>query len=186
MIAESILGLAEQAQAIGEIIAAVSDIADQTNLLALNAAIEAARAGEHGRGFSVVAGEIKALADLSRKSTTQVRQILGEIQKATNSAVMAAEQGTKSVNDAIRTVNEAGSTIKTLTETIGEAALAAVQISASVGQQSAGLAQIQQAMDSITQATNQNLASTKQAARAAQDLNALGGSLRHMLAAGAA
>jgi methyl-accepting chemotaxis protein len=64
-IAESILALSERAQAIGEIIAAVNDIAEQTNLLALNASIEASRAGEHGSAFSVVAGEIKALADQS-------------------------------------------------------------------------------------------------------------------------
>jgi methyl-accepting chemotaxis protein len=185
-IAESILGLAEQAQAIGEITAAVNDIAEQTNLLALNAAIEASRAGEHGRGFSVVATEIKALADQSKKATTQVRQILGEIQKATNGAVMAAEEGTKSVNEAIRTVNQAGSTIKSLSDTIAESARAAGQITASVGQQSAGMSQIQQAMQNINQATNQNLASTKQAERAAQELNMLGVSLKQLLATKAA
>ncbi len=181
-IAESILGLAEQAQAIGEITATVNDIAEQTNLLALNAAIEASRAGEQGRGFSVVATEIKALADQSKKATTQVRQILGEIQKATSGAVMATEEGTRSVNEAIRTVNQAGSTIRSLAETITESAQAAAQITASVGQQSAGMAQIQQAMQNINQATSQNLASTRQAERAAQELNALGVSLRQLLA----
>ena len=96
--AENILTLAEQAQAIGEIIATVNDIAEQTNLLALNAAIEAARAGEHGRGFAVVAGEVKALADQSKKATAQVRQILGEIQRATNTAVLSTEEVTKGVD----------------------------------------------------------------------------------------
>ena len=91
--AENILALAEQAQAIGEIIATVNDIAEQTNLLALNAAIEASRAGEQGKGFAVVAGEVKALADQSKKATAQVRQILGEIQKATNTAVLSTEEG---------------------------------------------------------------------------------------------
>src|SRR5205814_8058379 len=100
--AENILLLAEQAQAIGEIIAAVNDIAEQTNLLALNAAIEASRAGEHGRGFSVVAGEVKALADQSKKATAQVRQILGEIQKATNKAVLSTEEVSKGVAAATR------------------------------------------------------------------------------------
>ena len=90
--AENILALAEQAQAIGDIIATVNDIAEQTNLLALNAAIEASRAGEHGKGFAVVAGEVKALADQSKKATVQVRQILGEIQKATNKAVLSTEE----------------------------------------------------------------------------------------------
>jgi len=66
-IAQSILGLAEQAQAIGEIIAVVNDIAEQTNLLALNAALEASRAGEHGRGFNVVAVAIKTLGSNRRR-----------------------------------------------------------------------------------------------------------------------
>ncbi len=181
-IAESILALAEQAQAIGEIIATVNDIAEQTNLLALNAAIEASRAGEHGRGFSVVASEVKALADQSKKATAQVRQILGEIQKATNSAVMATEEGTKTVSAAIKVVGQAGETIRALADTIAETAQAAAQITASAGQQAAGMAQIHEAMKSIHQVTNQNLASTRQAERAAQDLDALGGRLKELLA----
>ena len=79
-IAETILSLSERAQTIGEIIAAVNEITERSDLLALNAAIEASRAGEHGRGFSVVASEIKSLADQSKKATAQVRQILGDIQ----------------------------------------------------------------------------------------------------------
>jgi len=181
-LADNILVLAEQAQQIGEIIATVNEIAEQTNLLALNAAIEAARAGEHGKGFSVVAGEVKALAEQSKKATAQVRQILGDIQKATNSAVMATEESTKSVNSAIKVVDQTGDTIRTLADTINEAAQAASQIAASAGQQSAGMAQIHQATKNINQVTNQNLASTKQSERAAQDLNALGSTLKKLLA----
>ena len=111
-LAENVLALTEQAQQIGEIIATVNKIAEQTNLLSLNAAIEAARAGEHGKGFSVVASEIKVLADQSKKATAQVRQILGDVQKATGSAVLAAEDGTKSVSGAIKVVNQSGETIR--------------------------------------------------------------------------
>ena len=149
--AENILALAEQAQAIGEIIATVNDIAEQTNLLALNAAIEASRAGEHGRGFAVVAGEVKALADQSKKATAQVRQILGEIQKATNTAVLSTEEVTKGVGRPARVADQAGETIKALAETLGEAAQAAAQIVASAGQQATGMAQIHQAMRNIDQ-----------------------------------
>ena len=112
--AENILALAEQAQAIGEITAAVADVAEQTNLLALNAAIEASRAGEHGKGFAVVAGEVKALADQSKKATAQVRQILGEIQKGTNAAVLSTEEVTKGVASAGRVADQAGQTIRAL------------------------------------------------------------------------
>lgn len=92
-IADRILNLSEQTQQIGEIIQSVNEIAEQSKLLALNAAIEAARAGEHGRGFAVVASEIRSLAEQSKQSTAQVRAILGQIQKATNSAVIATEEG---------------------------------------------------------------------------------------------
>jgi methyl-accepting chemotaxis protein len=181
-IAERILALAEQAQAIGDIIASVNDIAEQTNILALNAAIEASRAGEHGRGFSVVAAEVKALADQSKKATAEVRRILGEIQKATEGAVMSAEEGTKSVNAAIKVVNQAGETIRALGETIAESAQMAAQIAASAGQQATGMAQIHEAMKSVSEATNQNLAATRQTERAAQDLNALAMRLKDLLA----
>ena len=180
-IAESILTLAEQAQAIGEIIATVNDIAEQTNVLSLNAAIEASRAGEHGKGFSVVANEVKALADQSKKATTQVRQILGEIQKATNAAVMVTEQGSKSVNEAIKTVNEAGTTIRTLADIIAEAVQAAAQIAASAAQQATGMRQIHQAMQNINQVSAQNLAATNQSEQAAKHLSVVGTTLKQLV-----
>ena len=88
-IAESMVRLSEQGQAIGQIIATVEDLAAQSNLLAVNASIEAAKAGEHGKGFGVVAQEVKSLAEQSKQATNQVRTILSDIQKATTAAVMA-------------------------------------------------------------------------------------------------
>jgi methyl-accepting chemotaxis protein len=172
--AENILGLAEQAQAIGDIIATVNDIAEQTNLLALNAAIEASRAGEHGRGFAVVAGEVKALADQSKKATAQVRQILTEIQRATNTAVLSTEEVTKGVARAIAVGGQAGETIRALADTLAEVARAAAQIVASVGQQATGMSQIHQAIRNIDQVAKQTAAATRQAAQAADNLNKLG------------
>lgn len=76
---QGINNLSEKSTSIGNIIRTITEIADQTNLLALNAAIEAARAGESGRGFSVVAEEIRQLAEQSTDSTNKVSNILGEI-----------------------------------------------------------------------------------------------------------
>lgn len=182
-LAQAILALAEQAQAIGDITMTVKDIAEQTNMLALNAGIEAARAGEHGRGFAVVAAEVRTLAEQSKRATVQVRQILGDIQRATNSAVLSTEESTKRVGVAAQVMTQAGETIKSLVETMTEAAQAAVQTSASVGQQAAGMTQIHQAMKNINQATQQSLAATRQTEQAVQDLNRLGGRLRDRLQA---
>jgi PAS domain S-box-containing protein len=180
-VAENILELAERAQAIGEIIATVHEIAERTNLLALNAAIEASRAGEHGRGFAVVAGEVKALAEQSKKATGQVRQILGEIQQATNTAVLSTERGTKAVAEAAAVVGRADETIRALADMLAASARAAAQIVASVGQQATGTSQINEAMKSIDLATKQTLASTRQAEQSARDLNALGQSLKALI-----
>jgi methyl-accepting chemotaxis protein len=160
----------------------VNDFAERTNLLAVNAAIEASRAGEHGRGFSVVASEIRGLAEQSKKATADVRQILGDIQKATNSAVMVTELGTRSVNAAIELANNSGEMIRRLQQITKESAQSAGQIAASANQQSIGMTQIQQAMREINQVSAQNLAATKQTERAAQDLNGLGIMLRELLA----
>ena len=101
-IAESVIKLSEQSRAIGEIISSVNDIAEQSNLLAVNASIEAARAGDQGKGFTVVAHEIKNLAEQSKEATNQVKSILNDIQNAINKAVMATEQGSKIVNEGIK------------------------------------------------------------------------------------
>ncbi len=180
-IATRILALAEQAQSIGDIINTVNDISEQTHMLALNASIEASRAGEHGRGFAVVAAEVKALADQSKKATAQVRQILGHIQKATHSAVMTTEEGTKSVSAATRVVGEAGGSIQRLGDLLAQASLTAAQIAASANQQATGIGQIRQAMRDVNQSAQQALASTRQTERAVQDLNSMGLKLKGLL-----
>lgn len=180
-IATSILALAEQAQAISEIIASVDEIAGQTHLLALNAAIEASRAGEAGRGFSVVASEIRALAEQSRQATVQVRGILGQIQRATGSAVMTTEEGTKQVAAGSRQMAGAGETIRSLDQTITGAATIAAQISASASQQAIGMGQIRQAIRQIEDASHQNLTATRDTERIARDLRELGDSLLQLV-----
>jgi methyl-accepting chemotaxis protein len=179
-IAQSMMRLSEQGQTIGQIIATVEDLAAQSNLLAVNAAIEAAKAGEQGKGFGVVAQEVKSLAEQSRQATERVRTILGDIQKATTAAVMATEQGAKAVEAGAVQTERAGESIQALTGSIGEAAQAATQIAASSQQQLVGMDQVALAMESIKQASTQNVASAKQLETAARNLNDLGQRLRQM------
>jgi methyl-accepting chemotaxis protein len=181
IIAENIVRLSEQSQAIGEIIATVNDLADQSNLLAVNAAIEAARAGEQGKGFTVVAQEVKNLAEQSKQATNQIRTILSDIQKAMSTAVLSTEQGTKAVEAGVKQSMEAGESIQVLSDSISEVAQAAVQIAASSQQQSVGMDQVTLAMENIKLASSQNVAGTRQAEAAAQNLHALGQKLKELV-----
>ncbi len=181
-IAESIVRLSEQSQSIGEIIATVNDLAEQSNLLAVNAAIEAAKAGEQGKGFAVVAQEVKSLAEQSKQATAQVRTILGDIQKATGTAVLATEQGSKAVQAGVKQTGETGEAIRLLADSVAEAAQAATQIAASSQQQMVGMDQVAQAMENIKQASVQNVSGTKQAEVAAQSLHELGQKLKLLAA----
>jgi methyl-accepting chemotaxis protein len=180
-IADSMMRLSEQSQAIGQIIATVEDLAAQSNLLAVNASIEAAKAGEQGKGFSVVAQEVRSLAEQSKQATNQVRTILNEIQKATGAAVMATEQGSKAVEAGVRQFGTANQSIQGLAGSVSEAAQAATQIAASSQQQLVGVDQVASAMESIKQASTQNVASAKQLEVSAHNLNALGQKLKDLV-----
>ena len=169
-IADNILVLSENTQQIGEIIATVNSLADQSRMLALNASVEAARAGEEGKGFAVVALEVRNLADQNREATVQVREILGEIQRATNAAVMVTEEGSKGVDQGQTLVNRAGDSIRDLSHAIEEAALAAMQIAASTRQQTIGMDQLTQAMRTIKKATTETLTTTLQVKASVQNL----------------
>jgi methyl-accepting chemotaxis protein len=182
-VAAGILTLAEKSQAIAEITSSIKDFAEQSHILALNAAIEASRAGEAGRGFSVVASEVKALADQSKTATARVRSILSEIQKATNASVMAAEEGQKSAGAAMKVVGQAGESLRAIGEHVSEGARVAAQTVASAGQQATGVAQIRQAMKHINEATRQNMAASRQTEQAARDLNNLGIQLQDIIRA---
>lgn len=170
LIATKILDLTERTQQIGEIIASVNEIAEQSKLLALNASIEAAKAGEHGRGFAVVALEIRTLAEQSKQATKQVRSILSEIQKASHSAALVTEEGSRAAVDGNEKVRKIGERLGQLAYVISQTTRASRQISAAMKQQSTGLEQIAGAMRQINRATQETKLSAQQAEGALNDL----------------
>ncbi|MFZ1991985.1 MAG: globin-coupled sensor protein [Alphaproteobacteria bacterium] len=118
---EMIDNLSRAAGQISEIVDLISQIANQTNLLALNATIEAARAGDAGRGFGVVAGEVKSLANQTSKATGEITSKVGEIQNAVRNAVQAIGE----IDGVIVTVEQSSSSIAAAIE---EQSAAAVEI----------------------------------------------------------
>jgi methyl-accepting chemotaxis protein len=180
-IAERIVNLSEQSLAIGDVIATVNDLAEQSNLLAVNAAIEAAKAGEHGKGFAVVAQEVKNLATQSKQATAQVRGILGVIQKATTAAVLATEQGSKAVELGVKQSSDAGEAIRQLAASIEDSSNATLQIVTSTQEQAIGMDQIAIAIQSINQASVQNVEGSRQIETAARSLYELNQKLQQLV-----
>ena len=173
-IADSIVRMSDQSQAIGEITSVVNDLTEQSNLLAVNAAIEAAKAGEQGKGFAVVAQEIRNLAEQSKQATGQVRTILGEIQKATTAAVMVTEQGSKAVDAGAQQSTRSKDAIEALMASVDEASQAATMIAASSQQQLIGMDQVTLAMGSIETGSRQTSDSSRQLESMAATLHQMG------------
>jgi methyl-accepting chemotaxis protein len=141
-IGQKIHQLDDRTHQIGTITETVKNLADQSNMLALNAAIEAVRSGEHGRAFSVVAREIRALADQSIQSTRRVREILDDISGAIRQAVAITERGAERMEAGLLQVQASGNNLRELSGIVTESSSAVRQIATAVTQQNADVGQI--------------------------------------------
>lgn len=180
-IAEQIVALSEQAAQIGNISRLVGELAGETNMLALNAAVEAARAGEHGKGFSVVASEIRKLADQSKQSAERANQIVADIQKATNTMVMTAEDASKTsrnVADSVRRAADAFDEINKLSVAVYQNAQ---QVLLNSKQQATALSQIDEAMKTIKLGAQEIAAGTAQARTGVDNLTEVASQLKQMV-----
>ena len=178
---ETINRLSDRTQAAGEVIALVNDLAEQSNLLSVNASIEAAKAGEYGKGFTVVAQEVKSLAEQSKQAVAQVRAMLGEIQKASQTAVQAAAHGREAVEEAKQRSVEAGEVMARVSDRATDDSQSSLQVVASARQQLAGMEQIAQAIVSINEAGNQSVGGTRQVEQEVKHLQDLALQLKQMV-----
>lgn len=173
LVAQNIVSLSEKTQAIGDIISSVNDISERSHLLALNAAIEAAAAGESGRSFSVVASEMKVLADQAKDATNQVRAILGDVQRGINTSVMLTEEAVKRAAAGKERTEVSQRTIGEIAGRFQESVQTFQQIVASTNQQQLGIEQVMGALQNIRQASQQTAAGTRQLNDAASNLGGL-------------
>ena len=140
--------LAAAASKIGEVVSLITNIASQTNLLALNATIEAARAGDAGRGFSIVASEVKSLAEQTVQATEEIRGQVASIQDATRHAVEEISQ----IGKVIEEVNESATRIAVSVE---EQASATSSISSNVSEAATGTVEAAQGITEVRTATEE-------------------------------
>lgn len=169
--------LGEQSSEISSIVNVIKSIADQTNLLALNAAIEAARAGEQGRGFSVVADEVRLLAQRTSESTDQIEGMIGKIQGGTHEAVSKMERGVTEVDQGMEWAAGAGDAVNTIRDSFEQVLSVVEQISSALREQNAASDEVARNVESIAQMSEQNREATHHASSTAHRLNELAGEL---------
>ncbi|WP_434359734.1 methyl-accepting chemotaxis protein [Parasalinivibrio latis] len=153
-----IADLEEHGKRIGAVSDVISGIAEQTNLLALNAAIEAARAGEQGRGFAVVADEVRALAQRTQESTSEIQTVISEIQNGTSQAVDAMAKGTELSSGCVDTANLAGEAIQRAQSLVNDISDRNHQIATAVEEQAAVAQEMNSNVQSISEVSQANVA----------------------------
>lgn len=150
---QEILGLGQKSQEISKVMEIINTLADQTRLIAFNAALEASSAGETGRRFSVVAAEIRRLADNVTQSTSEIEARVSEIQDAIGRLVVTSEKGVKSVEAGMDSSNQAVERLDTLVSDASHSSDSARQISLATQQQKTASRQVVTALHEIVAAS---------------------------------
>lgn len=154
--------LSEKAGDIAGVVKTINKLADQTNLLSLNAAIEAEKAGEYGSGFSVVAMEIRRLADQTAVATYDIEQMVQGVQSAVSSAVMGIDKFAKDVHVSVTNIREGGERLEGVIEQVEVLRPQVKVISEGIEAQSQGARQISDATNQLNSAAQQSAESIGQ------------------------
>lgn len=173
-IATTILALSQFTQKIDDIIGSVGEIATQSNLLALNASIEAARAGAQGRGFAVVAEEVRTLSQQSTQSATQVRAILGQIQRTMREAIQATEAGLQRVDAGMERTQQADQAMSELSANVNNAHKGVNRVYEIIRQQVDGLEEITLGIERVDRVMQRQLVQMQTMQEAAVGLKEVG------------
>ena len=173
--------LGEDSRNIGVVLEVIRGIADQTNLLALNAAIEAARAGEQGRGFAVVADEVRTLARRTQDSTTEINNIISELQQRATQAGDIMEESQSMMNASVSTARDAGVVIDEISSAVSSISGMNIQIATATEEQGAVGEELNRNVSVISHASQEVAAGTTQMAQACNELNQLASQLQDMV-----
>jgi len=170
--------LSEKAANINEVVITITKVADQTNLLSLNAAIEAEKAGEYGRGFSVVAVEIRRLADQTAVATFDIEQMVKEIQSAVSAGVMGMDKFSEEVRRGVQEIQQVSSQLTQIIQQVQALAPRVEAVNEGMQAQSAGAEQITQSLAQLSEAAQQTVDSLRQSGAAIDGLNHVSNLLR--------
>ena len=170
--------LSEKAANINEVVITITKVADQTNLLSLNAAIEAEKAGEYGRGFSVVAVEIRRLADQTAVATFDIEQMVKEIQSDVSAGVMGMDKFSEEVRRGVQEIQQVSSQLTQIIQQVQALAPRVEAVNEGMQAQSAGAEQITQSLAQLSEAAQQTVDSLRQSGAAIDGLNHVSNLLR--------